>query len=170
MAMILDYNGKFPEIDEKTFIAENATIVGDVKIGRESSVWFGAVIRAEAPVVIGEKCSIQDNAVLHCDLDYRLVLGNGVTVGHSAIVHGCKVGENTVIGMGAIVMNTAEVGKNCIIGAGAVVPEGVVIPDGSVAVGCPARVVKKADEARVEHNRRNAEEYAVLAGEYGKWK
>ena len=168
--MILDYNGIFPRIDEKTFIAENATVVGDVVIGCESSVWFGAVVRGEAPVVIGNCCNIQDNAVLHCDFDYRLVLGNGVTVGHSAIVHGCEIGENTVVGMGAIVMNTAAVGKNCIIGAGAVVPEGMVIPDGSVAVGCPARVVKEVDAERIEHNRLNAKAYTVLAGEYGKWK
>ena len=167
--MIMAYRDHFPEIHKKTFIAENASIIGDVKIGCESSVWFGAVIRGEAPIIIGEKCSIQDNAVLHCDFEYDLVLGDCVTVGHSAIVHGCKVGENTVVGMGAVIMNNAVIGRDCVIGAGAIITENTVIPDGSVVVGQPGRVVKKADEKRIEANRFNAEEYAKLAGEYAKW-
>ena len=167
--MIMAYRDFYPEIHEKTFVAENAAVIGNVKIGCESSVWFGAVIRGEAPIIIGEKCNVQDNAVIHCDLEYEVVLGDGVTVGHSANVHGCKVGENTVIGMGAIVMNDAVIGKNCVVAAGAVVTGGTVVPDGSIVVGCPAKVLKKADEKSVENNRLNAKEYAAVASEYGKW-
>ena len=151
---------------QTAFIAPNATMVGQVTLGEHVNIWYGAVLRGDnGPITVGDGTNIQDNAVLHDET----VIGRYCTIGHSAIVHGCKVGENTVIGMGAIVMNDAVIGKDCVVAAGAVVTGGTVVPDGSIVVGCPAKVLKKADEKSVENNRLNAKEYAALAGEYGKW-
>ena len=163
--MIVTFEGHTPELSPECFVAENAAVIGEVKLGKNSSVWFGAVIRGdEDSITVGEDTSIQDNAVLHCDPGGQVVLGKNVTVGHSAIVHGCTVGDNSLVGMHATILNHAVVGKNCIIGAGALVPEGMVIPDGSVAVGVPARVIKPVTEAQIEANLRNAEHYV----EHGK--
>lgn len=165
--MIIKYKNKTPVIDESCFIAENAVIAGDVTIGKDSSVWFGAVVRGDASsITVGEKSNIQDNAVIHGDPRYRTVIGNGVTVGHTAIVHSSQIGDNTLIGMGAIVMNRAHIGKNCVIGAGALVTEGTEIPDNSVAFGSPAKVVKKATPAQILMNKTNAASYVSEAKKY----
>ena len=142
------------------FAAENATIAGSVRLEKNSSVWYGAVLRADTGrITIGENSNVQDNAVLHCDVGGAVTLGKSVTVGHSALVHGCTVGDGSLIGMHATLLNHCVVGKNCIIGAGALVPEGMVIPDGSVAVGVPARVIKQVSPAQVEANLHNAAHY-----------
>ena len=135
---------KIPEIHEPVFVAPTATVVGNVRIGAESSVFFGAVIRSELDeIVIGRGTNIQDNCVLHIERGMPLHVGDGCTVGHSAILHSCTVGDNTLVGMGAIVLNGAVVGSNCIIGAGALVPQNAVIPDGSLVVGMPAKVRRR---------------------------
>ena len=157
---------KTPEIHESVFVAPTATVVGNVRIGAGSSVFFGAVLRSELDeIVIGEGTNIQDNCVVHVDYDYPVVVGQNVTVGHGAILHGCTVGDNTLIGMGAIVLNGAQVGSNCLIGAGALVPQHAVIPDGSLAFGSPARVRSALDEAAIAELRQSALDYQQEAME-----
>lgn len=153
-----------PRIDESVFQAPGSHIVGNVEIGANSSVWYNAVIRAEEEYVeIGKDSNVQDNVVIHTDEGFPVIIGDGVSIGHSAIVHGCKVDDNTVIGMGAIVMNGAQVGRDCIIGAGALVTQGTIIPDGSIAFGNPAKVRRTCSEEEIERNRRNSSVYVELA-------
>lgn len=143
--------------------AHDADILGNVIIGDESSVWYHAVIRGDlAQIVIGSGTNIQDNAVIHADQGYPCTIGNGVTVGHSAIVHGCSIGSNTVIGMGSIVMNGAKIGEDCTIGAGSVVTENTVIPDGMLALGTPARVIRPLTEEEKKENQTNAITYMLM--------
>ena len=121
------------------FVAENATVRGDVTVGKGSSIFFGAVVRTElVPITIGEDTNIQDNCILHTDVGFPLTVGSGCTIGHGSILHGCTVGDNTLIGMGTTVLNGAVIGRDCIVGAGSLVPQGMVIPDGSMAFGSPA--------------------------------
>ena len=158
-------NHHVPADNGAAFVAENATLAGSVRLEKNSSVWYGAVLRADTGrIAIGENSNVQDNAVLHCDVGGAVTLGTNVTVGHSALVHGCTVGDGSLIGMHATLLNHCVVGKNCIIGAGALVPEGMVIPDNSVAVGVPARVIKQVSAAQIEANLHNAAHYV----EHGK--
>ena len=158
---------KKPEIDESVFVAEGAVIRGNVTIGKNASVWFNAVIRSEEkPVVIGEGSNVQDNAVVHVDPWTSVTIGKNVTIGHGAIVHGCTIGDNTLVGMGAVVMNDAVIGKNCIIGAGALVTENTVIPDNSLVIGMPAKVRREVSAEEAERNRLNAEHYVEISREY----
>ncbi len=167
--MIMSFKDKQPVICEDCFIAENSSVIGDVKIGGRSSVWFGAVIRGdEDSIEIGENSNIQDNAVLHCDVGYPIKIGNFVTVGHSAIVHGATIGDNVIIGMGAIIMNGAKIGANSTIGAGAVCTENMIVPNGSVAVGIPAKVIKNEEEFNNSRAATNAAAYVELGEEYAK--
>jgi len=144
MAVILEVNGHVPLLGENCFVAPNATIVGDVIMGDDCSIWFNAVIRGDVNSIrIGNKVNIQDGAVLHCTYQKTTVnLGNNVSIGHNAIVHGCKVADNVLIGMGAIVMDNCDIGSNTIIAAGAVVTEGTVVPSGCIYAGVPAKKVK----------------------------
>ena len=129
------------KIDKSVFIAPGAQVIGDVTIGSDSGIWYNAVVRGDSKEIhIGKRTNIQDLAVLHVDKEYQLTVGNNVTIGHSAIVHGCSVGDNVLVGMGAIIMNGAHIGNNCIVGAGALVTENTVIPDGMIAYGNPAKV------------------------------
>lgn len=154
-------------IDETVFIAEGARIIGDVSLGKNSSVWFNAVLRGdEDHIIVGEGSNVQDNCVIHCGQGYSTVLGNGVTVGHLALLHGCTIGDNTLIGMHSTVMNGAVIGKNCVIGAGSLVTTGTVIPDNSVVMGSPARVVRPVREEEVEYNRFDADFYMKQASSY----
>ncbi len=148
------------------FIAPSADIVGDVTIGKGCGIWYHATIRGdEQPITIGENTNVQDNAVLHVGDGYGCTVGSNVTIGHSAIVHGCVVGDNTVVGMGAIIMNGAVVGKNCTIGAGALITERKVIPDGSLVMGVPGKVVRSMEQKDFDWNRRNAAMYVEEAKE-----
>lgn len=144
MAVILPVKGISPKLGENCFVAPNATIVGDVVMGDECSVWFNAVVRGDVNSIrIGNKVNIQDGAVLHCTYQKTKVsLGNNVSIGHNAIVHGCTVHDNVLIGMGAIVMDNCEIGSNTIIAAGAVVTEGTIVPSGCIFAGVPAKKVK----------------------------
>ena len=165
--MMLSFCGKIPRDEGAVFVAANATVLGDVTLGRGVNIWYGAVLRAdEGALVLGENSNVQDNAVLHCDPGGKVVLGKNVTVGHSALVHGCTVGDNSLIGMHATILNHAVVGKNCILGAGALVPEGMVIPDNSVAVGVPARVIKTIRDDQLAHNIENAEAYVEMGRQH----
>lgn len=167
--MITDYKKYSPEIGDGAFIAENATVAGKVKIGKKSSVWFGAVVRGDMnSITVGDNSNIQDNAVIHVGLNTPVTIGNGVSIGHGACVHGANVGDNTLIGMNSVVLDGAKIGKDCIVGAGAVVTAGTVIPDGSMALGTPAKIVKKTDLKQVLSNKTNALAYVNLAKYFAK--
>jgi len=144
MPIILPVNGVSPQIPEDCFIAPNATVVGDVVMGSECSVWFNAVVRGDVnSISMGNKVNIQDGACIHCTYQKaKTVIGNNVSVGHHAIVHGCTIEDNVLIGMGAIVMDRARIGQNSIIAAGAVVLEDTDVPPGSIFAGVPAKKVK----------------------------
>ena len=143
-AIILPVKGVHPQIPDSCFVAPNATIVGDVIMGDDCSIWFNAVVRGDVNSIrIGDKVNIQDGACLHCTYQKtKLVIGNNVSIGHNALVHGCTVADNVLIGMGAIVMDNVTVGANSIIAAGAVVLEGTEVPAGSIFAGVPAKKVK----------------------------
>ncbi|MBQ1290274.1 MAG: gamma carbonic anhydrase family protein [Lachnospiraceae bacterium] len=140
--------------------------VGDVEIGENASVWYNATLRGDSPLRIGARTNIQDNAVLHAEPGHEVHVGEDVSIGHGAIVHGCRVGSNTLIGMGAIILNDAVIGSNCLIGAGALVTQGKVIPDGSLVIGSPAVVKRALNEEEIAAIRENAVEYLRLMKEY----
>ena len=152
MPVILPVKGISSSIGADTFIAPNATIVGDVTMGEGCSVWFNAVIRGDVnSIIIGNKVNIQDNAVIHCTYEKnKTIIGNNVSIGHTAIVHGCTIHDNVLIGMGSIVMDRAEIGSNSIIAAGAVVLEGTIVPSGSIFAGVPAKKVKDISPEKIE--------------------
>jgi carbonic anhydrase/acetyltransferase-like protein (isoleucine patch superfamily) len=145
MPVILAVNGVMPQIPEDCFVAPNATIVGDVHMGKDCSIWFNAVLRGDVNKIrMGNKVNIQDGACVHCTFEKtETILGNNVSIGHNAIVHGCVVEDNVLIGMGAIVMDNAHIGSGSVIAAGAVVLEGTIVPPGSVFAGVPAKKVKE---------------------------
>jgi carbonic anhydrase/acetyltransferase-like protein (isoleucine patch superfamily) len=148
MAFILPVNGIEPSLGKNTFVAPNATIVGDVICGEDCSFWFNAVVRGDVNSIrLGNKVNIQDGAVIHCTYQKtKTILGNNVSVGHNAIVHGSLVHDNVLIGMGAIVMDNCEIGSNSIIAAGAVLTEGTIVPSGCIYAGVPAKKVKDISE------------------------
>lgn len=154
-------------IDKTVFIADGARVLGDVEIGKNSSVWFNAVIRGDSNKIrIGSRSNIQDNAVIHTSKDFDVCIGDNVTVGHGAIVHGCTVKNNVMIGMGAIVLNGAIIEENCIIGAGALVTQGKVIPAGSLVFGNPAKVVRSLTDQEIRSITYNAASYVKEAEHY----
>ena len=145
---------------DRFWIAPGAHVVGQVEIGDDVGIWFNASIRGDrAPIRLGARSNVQEGAVLHADPGFPLAIGEGVTIGHRAIVHGCTVGDNSLIGMGAVVLNGARVGANCLVGAGALVTENKSFPDGSLIVGSPARAVRTLDEGAIEGLRRSAQTY-----------
>lgn len=166
-----DLDGVTPRLpaDGSCWIAPGAHVIGDVTLGEDVGVWFGAVLRGdEEPIVVGARTNVQDLCVFHTDMGFPLTVGAGCTVGHRAILHGCTVGDNTLIGMGAIVLNGARIGSDCVIGAGALVPEGKEIPDRSLVVGLPGRVVRQLTDEDVEAIRESARHYAENAKRFGR--
>jgi carbonic anhydrase/acetyltransferase-like protein (isoleucine patch superfamily) len=156
-----------PRVDSTCFIADSAIIIGQVTIGRGSSVWFNTVVRADmAPITIGEDTNVQDLSMVHVDYDTPTVIGNRVVVGHRAIIHGCQVGDECVIGMGSILLNRSRIGPNCIVAAGSVVRENFAVPSGSLVAGVPATVKRPLTPEEIERIRRNAADYAARAREY----
>lgn len=152
MPVILPVKGVIPQIPESCFIAPNATIVGDVIMGEACSIWFSAVVRGDVNSIrIGSKVNIQDGACIHCTYEKtKTIIGNNVSIGHNAIVHGCTVDDNVLIGMGAIVMDHVRIGSNSIIAAGAVVLEGTEVPPGSIFAGVPARKIKEISQEQLQ--------------------
>jgi carbonic anhydrase/acetyltransferase-like protein (isoleucine patch superfamily) len=149
------------------FVASNATVIGDITFGDQVGIWFGAVIRADRDrITIGNRSNIQDNCVVHTSKGFPVTIGNDVSVGHGAILHGCTIHDRVLIGMGAVVLNGAKVGDGSIIGAGAVITEGKEIPPKSVVVGVPGRIVKQTDADQQQHILNNAVSYVELAREY----
>lgn len=158
--MIKNFDGILPNIHKDTFIADNATVIGDVNIGEGSSIWFGAVLRGDIDnITIGKFSNVQDNSVLHTEDGAPTKVGDYTVIGHSAILHGCTIGNNCLIGMGAIVLNNAVIGDNCIIGAGAVVTEDKIIPPNSLVVGIPSKVVREVTSEEIESTKSNALRY-----------
>ena len=156
-----------PQLGADVFLAEGAVCLGDITIGEGSSIWFHATLRADRDKIrIGKKSNIQDNCVVHVDGGFPVEIGDYVTIGHGAVIHGCAIGDNSLIGMGAIVLNGARIGKNCIIGAGALVTQGMVIPDNMLAVGCPAKILRPLSQEEIQANQRNAEEYYEEGKDY----
>ena len=152
MALIKELLGKTPQIGENAFLAETATIIGDVVMGKDCSIWYNAVIRGDVNFIkMGDKVNVQDNAMLHCTFEkFPLVIGNNVSIGHNAIVHGCVIKDNVLIGMGSIVMDDCLVEENSIVGAGSVVTQGTHIKSGEVWGGVPARKIKDISSALLE--------------------
>lgn len=154
-------------IDKSVFLADGAKVIGEVKIGKNSSVWFNAVIRGDSnEVKIGEGSNVQDNAVIHTSKDFGVQIGDNVTIGHGAIVHGCTIGNNVMIGMGAIVLDGAVIEENSIIGAGALVTQGKVVPSGSLAFGNPIKIVRNLTEQEISSIVDNANSYINKAKNY----
>lgn len=160
---------KDPKISEKAFVAKNATVIGDVTVEEDANIWFGAAIRGDMDsIYIGKGSNVQDNAVVHVDKGFPVRIGENVTIGHGAIVHGCTVGDNVLVGMGAIILNGVKIGDNCIIGAGATVTQNKEIPANSLLVGCPAKVIREVDGQGAESTRQNALRYIEEGKEYKK--
>jgi len=148
-------------------VADTARVIGDVRLAPDSSVWFGAVLRGDTEsITIGEGTNVQDGSVLHADAGLPLTLGRHVTVGHMVMLHGCTVGDESLIGIGAIVLNGAKIGKNCLVGAGSLVTEGKEFPDGSMIMGSPAKVVRQLTPEQIEGLRRSAQHYIENARRY----
>jgi len=155
------------EMADDAWIAESAAVIGKVRLEKGASVWFNAVLRGDCELIlIGENSNVQDGAIMHTDYGFPLTLGKGVTVGHKAMLHGCTVGDDSLIGINAVVLNGAKIGRNCIIGANALVPEGKEIPDGSLVMGSPGKVVRQLSEQQQQavaagalHYVHNAERY-----------
>ncbi|MCI2254265.1 gamma carbonic anhydrase family protein [Domibacillus sp. PGB-M46] len=166
--MIYPYKDKQPVIAESAFVADYATITGDVVIGEQSTVWYNTVIRGDvAPTIIGSKVNIQDNSVLHQSPNNPLVIEDAVTVGHQVILHSCKIRKGALIGMGSIILDNAEIGEGAFIGAGSLVPPGKVIPPNTMAFGRPAKVVRNVNEEDRKDMERIVREYAEK-GQYYK--
>jgi len=162
------YKGKYPKISPSAFVAPNATVIGDVVIGKNSSVWFGSVVRGDVNYIrIGSFTNVQDNSVLHVTTEkFPLIIGDEVTMGHRVLVHGCVVGSRCLIGMGAILMDGVEIGDECLVAAGALIPPGTKVPHRSLVRGFPAKVVRELSDEEVEEIKRLAKHYANLASWY----
>ena len=166
LKMLYEWNDKRPTYQAPFtgWIADNASVIGDVHLGENVSVWFGAVVRADnAPIYLGKNSNVQENSVIHTDEGIAVTIGEGVTIGHLAMLHGCSIGDNSLIGIGAIVLNNAKIGKNCIIGANALVTENMQIPDNSVVMGSPAKVVKTLPPERESMLKQSALHYVSKA-------
>lgn len=157
---LYELDGVAPDVADSAWVADSAQVMGNVKLAADSSVWFGTVIRGDTEsITIGAGSNIQDASVLHADHGMPLVVGERVTVGHQVMLHGCTIGDESLIGIGAVVLNGARIGKHCLVGAGALVTEGKDFPDGSMIIGSPAKVVRPLTPEQIEGLRRSAAHY-----------
>ena len=159
---IYELDGQGPDLpaDQRYWVADTAVVIGRVRLKTDASVWFGSVLRGDNEwIELGERTQIQDNATLHTDPGFPIVIGHDCVIGHNVVLHGCTIADNSLIGMGAIVLNGAKIGANCLVGAGALVTEGKQFPDGSLIVGAPARVIRTLDEKAVAEIARAADIY-----------
>ncbi len=166
---IYELDGKAPTVGQGAWVADSAQVIGAVELGDNASVWFGAVVRgATEPIRIGRNSNIQDLSVLHADLGKPLTIGDNVTVGHQGMLHGCTIGDNSLVGIQAVVLNGARIGRNCIVGAGSVVTEGKEFPDNSLIIGSPAKVVRTLDAAAAKKLAESAEHYVGNAHRFAR--
>ncbi|MEA2904684.1 MAG: hypothetical protein QOI12_2071 [Alphaproteobacteria bacterium] len=166
---IYELDGERPDLPDRYWIAETATVIGRVRLKADASVWFGSVLRGDNEwIELGERSQVQDNATLHTDPGFPIVIGHDCVIGHNVVLHGCRVDDDSLIGMGAIVLNGARIGKNCLVGAGAVVTEGKEFPDGSLIVGAPARVIRTLDEKAAQMIAHGADVYVKRWQRYAK--
>ena len=157
---VYELDGMVPQLADSAWVAESAQVIGRVTLGAQASVWCGAVLRGDADsITVGAGSNIQDASVLHADTGQPLVVGERVTVGHMVMLHGCTIGDESLIGIGAVVLNGAKIGKNCLVGAGALVTEGKEFPDGSMILGSPAKVVRQLTPEQIEGLRQSAQHY-----------
>ena len=157
---LYELDGVAPEVDPSAWIADSAQVMGRVTLAEDVSVWFGTVIRGDTEsITIGRGSNIQDGTVMHADIGMPIVLGEHVTVGHKVMLHGCTIGDETLIGIGAVVLNGAKIGRNCLVGAGALVTEGKEFPDGSMILGSPAKAVRQLTPEQIEGLRMSAQHY-----------
>ena len=157
---IYELDGVAPQVHATAWVADSAQVMGQVELGEGASVWFGAVVRGDTDrITIGAGSNIQDASVLHADAGQPLLVGERVTVGHQVVLHGCTIGDESLIGIGAVVLNGAKIGKNCLVGAGALVTEGKEFPDGSMILGSPAKAVRQLTPAQIEGLRQSARYY-----------
>ncbi len=153
-----------PQIDDSAYIADSASVIGKVHIGRHASVWFNVTLRGDNELItIGERSNLQESVVVHTDMGYPLTLGRNVTIGHQAMLHGCTIDDGTLIGIQAVVLNGAVIGKNCLVGAGALVTEGKHFPDNSLIIGSPAKVARSLTDAEIAALSKIAEGYVQRA-------
>lgn len=165
--MIIPYKGKSPSIHESVFVAPGAYIIGDVSIGKGSTVWFNAVLRGDdGPIKIGENCSIQDNSTIHLYEGFPVEIEDEVTIGHNVILHGCKIGKRSIIGMGSTLLDQVEVGEECIIGANTLLAGGIKIPSRSLVLGSPGKVVRELTEKDLEMLQMSADHYVQKGQEF----
>jgi carbonic anhydrase/acetyltransferase-like protein (isoleucine patch superfamily) len=161
---IYEFEGVAPSIAESAWVADSAQVMGDVTLADDANVWFGVVMRGDtAPIKVGRGSNIQDQSVLHADQGMPCTVGEGVTVGHQVMLHGCTVGDHSLIGIGAVVLNGAKIGRECLVGAGSLVTEGKEFPDGSMILGSPARVVRQLTPEQIEGLRQSAQHYVANA-------
>lgn len=166
-ARLVTYDGRSPEVDPAAFVADGATLVGPVTIGADASVWFGAVIRADgSPIRVGSGSNVQDGCVLHSDADFPVSVGDRVTVGHGAVVHGCTVEDDALVGMGAVLLNGVVLGAGSLVAAGSVLLEGTVVPPGSLVAGVPGRVKRPVTDAERERIASGTSSYVTRARRY----
>ena len=167
--MIYDFEKNVPEVHPEAWVASNASIIGKVKLEKNSSIWFNAVLRGDIELIkIGEGSNIQDGSVLHTDPGYPLTVGKRVTVGHMVMLHGCQISDDSLIGIGSIILNNAKIGKNCIIGANSLITENKVIPDNSLVVGSPGRVLRKVTDEEIKSVLENGKHYVDFSKKYKK--
>ena len=165
--MKLQFNGVAPSINENAYVSESVDIIGDVKVEENVSIWFGARLRADMnKIVIGANSNIQENAVVHVDIESPVIIGENVTIGHSDIIHGCNISNNVLVGMGSIILNNAKISKNSIVGAGALVTQGKEFEEGVLILGNPAKAVRKLSEEEIKSIKRSADNYVALSKKY----
>ena len=156
-----------PNVDPDAWVAPDANVIGNIVLEAGASVWFGSTLRGDNEVVhVGAGSNVQENCVFHTDMGFPLMIGVNCTIGHKAMLHGCTIGDNSLVGMGATVLNGAKIGKNCLIGAGALITEGKVIPDGSLVMGVPGKVVRQLDDAAIAALTASALHYAQNAARF----
>lgn len=165
--MIYQFEDRIPVIGQEVFVADSADVIGSVELGDKVSIWFNAVLRGDTDLIaVGAGSNVQDNAVLHTDPGIQAIVGRNVTIGHCAMVHGCTIGDNSLIGINSVILNGAKIGNNCLVGANALVPEGMVIPDNSMVLGTPAKVVRELDEKTLAVLQSSAQTYIQKAASF----
>ena len=167
--MIMDFEGVTPRINKNTYISESVDIIGKVNVEENVNIWFGTRLRGDMNnIIIGENTNIQENSVVHVDINSPCIIGKNVTIGHGTIIHGCSISDNVLVGMGSIILNNAKIGKNTIIGAGSLITQGKEFPEGVLILGNPAKVIRQLTEAEIESIQRSSDNYVSLSKKYKK--